>query len=198
MNAPAGTRNQAVLLVTGGLAVGSLTSFGQTYLHGALAAFVNSASAWLIAPFFLGAYRASWRAAAVVGLGACLLQLGGYYLTAQLRGFPAGGAILVLWAGCAVLGGPAYGAAGWLWRTGGPRVRGLGAAVLASAFLAEGLWVYLHELRRYATAALWITIGTMLAATMARRVTEARWLALTVPIALAGEVLLTQVYSRAF
>ncbi|MEA2299682.1 MAG: hypothetical protein QOE44_217 [Solirubrobacteraceae bacterium] len=198
MNASAGTRNQAVLVVAGGLAVGSLTSFGQTYLHGASAAFVNSASAWLILPFFIGAHMASRRDATAAGLAVCLLQLGGYYLTAQMRGFPAGGAILVFWAGCAVLGGPAYGAAGWLWRTGGPRVRGLGAAVLASAFLAEGLWVYLHELHRYATAALWITIGALLAATMARRVTEARWLALTVPIALAGEVLLTQVYSRAF
>jgi Family of unknown function (DUF6518) len=51
---PVGLR-PAALVVAVGLAVGALTSVGQTYLGGALNAFVNSASAWLIAPFFLGA-----------------------------------------------------------------------------------------------------------------------------------------------
>jgi hypothetical protein len=34
-------------------------------------------------------------------------------------------------------------------------------AVLAAAFFAEGLWVYLYEPRYYDTAALWVGIGTL-------------------------------------
>jgi hypothetical protein len=40
-------------------------------------------------------------------------------------------------------------------------LRGLGMAVLAAAFFAEGLWVYLYERRYYDTAALWAGGGTL-------------------------------------
>lgn len=98
----------------------------------------------------------SRRGAAAAGLTTCGLQLVGYYVTAHVRGHSAGGAIVVFWAACAIAGGPIFGVAGHLWRTSPPRLKGLGAAVLAAAFLGEGLWSYLHELRYYATAALWI------------------------------------------
>ena len=77
-------------------------------------------------------------------------------------------------------------------------LRGLGAAILAAAFLAEGAWVYLHELHYYDTAALWIAIGALVALTMTGALRGLRWLAVTVPAALAGEVLLTQIYAQSF
>lgn len=181
------------LTITAGLAIGCLTSLGQAHLDGALNALVNSAGAWLVAPFFVGALMRTPRGAAAAGLTTCALQLVGYYATAHLRGFPAGGAIVAFWTVCACVGGPIFGLAGHRWRL---RPSGLGAAVLPAAFLAEGLWVYLHELRYYATAALWLAIGTALALTLGRG--ALRWLGLTLPVALAGEVAVSLVYSQAF
>ena len=181
-----------------GLVVGALTSFGQTYLDGPSNAFVNSASAWLIAPFFVGAWMPTRRGAAASGLGVCVLQLAAYYVTSHVRGFPASHAIVAFWAVCAVVGGPIAGLGGRLWRAEGPPLRGLGAAVLASAFLAEGLWVYLHELHYAGTAALWIAIGLGAAAVLGRGARDWVWLAATVPVAVLAEVALSHVYAQSF
>ena len=182
-----------------GLAVGALSSIGQTYLDGTLNAFVNSASAWLVAPFAVGALMVTRRGAAVAGLSTCALQLVGYYVTAHLRGYSVGGSIVIFWVACAVAGGPVFGLAGHLWRRAEPRLRGLGMAVLAGVFLAEGLYSYLHELRYYATAALWVAIGAGLALLSSRgRVLELRWLALTVPLGVGGEIALTAILHRSF
>ena len=186
------------LVLVAGLAVGVLTSLGQAHLSGVLNAFVNSASAWLVAPFFVGSRMRSDRGAAAAGLAVCLLQLAGYVVTAQLRGFTSGSALVVFWTVCAVAGGPVFGIAGRLWRTRTDRLRGLGAAVLAAAFLSEGLWLYGHELRYYRTAAVWIAIGLVVALTMAHGLRERRWLALTLLAGLTGEVLLTQIYAGSF
>jgi hypothetical protein len=141
----------------------------------------------------------SRRGAAAAGLSTCGLQLVGYYVTAHVRGHSAGGAIVVFWAACAIAGGPIFGVAGHLWRTSPPRLKGLGAAVLAAAFLGEGLWSYLHELRYYATAALWIAIGVAVALLGARgRLADLRWLGLTLPVALVGEIALTTIYRQTF
>jgi hypothetical protein len=190
---------RVAVVVVLGLAVGCLTAFGQGHLSGALDAFVNSASAWLVAPFIAGALMSSRRAAAAAGLTTCGLQLVGYYATAHLRGHPAGGAIVAFWAACAVAGGPIFGLAGYLWRRPPSPLQGLGAAVLAASFLSEGLWSYLHELRYYATAALWIAIGAGVALLFARRRhADLRWLGLTVPVALAGEIVLSTIYRQSF
>ena len=169
------------------------SSFGQGYLGGALNAFVNSASAWLIAPFAFGAAMGTLRAAALTGLLVCVLQLVGYELSAELRGFASDPSLTLFWGTCAVIGGPVFGAGGHLLRAGPAALRGLGGALPASAFLAEGTWLYLHELHYYATAALWLGIGAFAAAFLLRRAREYRWLALTLPLGLAGEVLLTQI-----
>jgi Family of unknown function (DUF6518) len=190
---------RAALVVAVGLAVGALTSFGQTYLGGALNAFVNSASAWLVAPFFLGAVMPTRRTAAAAGLTAALAQLLGYYATAHLRGYPTGGAIVAFWSACALMGGPLFGAGGHLWRNGGGlRFAGLGAALLPAAFLAEGLWVYLHELHYYATAALWIGIGLALAVLLPSGLIQRRWLPLTLVLGIAGEIAVSQIYRQTF
>jgi hypothetical protein len=189
---------RAALVLAVGLAVGVLTSVGQTYLGGVLNAFVNSASAWLIAPFFLGAVMPSRRTAAAAGLTAALAQLFGYYATAHLRGYPAGGAIVVFWAACGLVGGPLFGAGGHLWRSGSPHLAGLGATLLPAAFLAEGLWVYLHELHYHATAALWIGIGVTLAALLPSGFIQRRWLPLTLILGIAGEIAVSHIYRQTF
>jgi hypothetical protein len=181
------------LTIATGLAIGCLTSLGQAHLSGALNALVNSAGAWLVAPFFVGALMRTPREAAAAGLTTCALQLVGYYVTAELRGFAAGTSFVVFWTACAAVGGPLFGLAGRQWRL---RPDAIGATVLPAAFFAEGLWVYLHELRYYATAALWFAIGAGLALALSRR--AFRRLAVTLPLALAGEVLVSAVYSQAF
>jgi hypothetical protein len=195
----ADVRFRIALVVVTGLAVGILTSFGQRYLNGALNAFVNSASAWLVAPFLLGWVMATRFGAAAAGLAACALQLVGYYVTAHLRGFtPGGSAILVFWGACGLVGGPLFGAAGHAWRTGRARERGIGATLLPAAFIAEGLWVYLHELHYEATAVLWLLIGSALVLVLPRGFAERRWLAVTLAFGLAGEAIVSHVYRQAF
>jgi hypothetical protein len=103
----------AVVVV--GLSVGGLTSVGQRYLDGVLNAFVNSASAWLVAPFAVGALMRTGRGAAVAGLAVCLLKLVGYYATAQEPGYSTSASILVFWTACAGVGGPIFGAADHIW-----------------------------------------------------------------------------------
>ncbi|HEY5197906.1 MAG TPA: DUF6518 family protein [Solirubrobacteraceae bacterium] len=191
---PSDVRLRVGLVAAVGLAVGCLTSFGQTYLGGALNAFVNSASAWLVVPFAVGACMASVRGAGAAGLAVCGWQLAGYELTAHLRGFPALWSLIVFWAACAVVGGPVFGVGGRLWRAGRPDVRGLGAAVLASVFLAEGLWLYIHELHYYTTALIWIGIGTLVGGSLLHGLREYRWLAVTLPLGLVGEVVLTRIH----
>ena len=85
-------------------------------------------------------------AAAAAGLVTGLLELAGYYLTAAARGYPAGGSILVFWAACAVVGGPLFGAAGWVWWRRPAPVSGLGASALPAAFLAEAAVAYAWRL----------------------------------------------------
>src|SRR5262245_37438143 len=98
-----------------GVAVGALTSIGQTYLSGPPQAFVNSASAWLVAPFAVGAWMSTRKSAAAAGLVACVLQLVGYELTSHARGIAESHALIVFWLVCALVGGPVFGLAGRLW-----------------------------------------------------------------------------------
>jgi hypothetical protein len=192
-------RVRAAVVVVAGLAVGFLTFFGQGHLDGALNAFVNSASAWLVAPFAVGALMATPRGAAAAGATTCALQLVGYYINAHLHGLATGNAILIFWGLCAVVGGPVFGAAGHMWRNAPERLRGLGPAILAGAFVAEGLWSYLHVLHYYSTATLWISIGAGIAVLSTRgRLRDLRWLLLAVPAGLLGEVVLSVVYKQSF
>jgi hypothetical protein len=181
-----------------GLAVGALTSVGQTYLDGALSAFVNSASAWLVAPFLIGRLMRTRRGAAAAGLTVALTQLVGYYLTAQLRGYSPGGSIVLFWGACAVAGGPLFGAGGHVSRIGRDEFSGMGSTLLPAAFLAEGFWIYLHELRYTATAALWIGIGLALSLLVPTGQIERRWLPLTLTLGTAGEIAVSHIYRQAF
>jgi hypothetical protein len=181
-----------------GIAVGVLTSFGQSHLHRPFDALCNSASAWLVAPFVVGSVMATRTRAAAAGLATCALQVAAYYATAHARGFATSNALIAFWIGCALIGGPIFGFAGKYWRTAPPATRGLGGTALPAAFAAEGLWVYLHQLHYDSTAVLWLLIAAALLLIAAPRPNELRWLALTLPIALLGEILVSVVYRHTF
>ncbi|WP_210495721.1 DUF6518 family protein [Patulibacter sp. SYSU D01012] len=182
---------RALLAVVAGLLVGSLTAFGQAVMPGMLNALVNSVAAWLVAPWLVGRTTATARGAAAAGLAVCALQVVGYYVTNELRGYSTGSAAIVaMWVGCAVVGGPVLAVAGRLGRVGAPAVRGLGGATLAAVFLAEGAWTYAGDLGYWDTAALWWAIGGGIALATLRGGRDWRWLPACVLVGLAGEALL--------
>ncbi len=158
--------------VAAGLLAGALTSFGQTLFGGgALAGLANAVSPWLVAPFLVGALARRPWAAAAAGLLTCAGEVVGYYLTADLRGFAVGSAAILLWTVAGALGGPVFGLAGRLWRTGraeGPRWAGAGAALLAGCWLAEALVTYLVVLRRPDQAAVFAVVAALLVLLLGR------------------------------
>jgi hypothetical protein len=185
-----------VIVVAVGLVAGALGALGQGYLDGTLEAFFNSLSTWLVAPFVVGMLAATRREAAIAGLATCAFQLAGYYVVAPIWGFESSASLVAFWFASALVGGPVFGAAGHLVRTGVP---GLGIAVLAGAFVAEGLYAYMHQQHAYLTGTLWVAIGAALALHCARgRPEQLRWLGLTVPLGHAGEAAVTTVLTRFF
>jgi hypothetical protein len=186
-----------------GLATGALTSVGQAYLNSPWLSLVNSASPWLVPMFALGALWRRPGAAALAGAGTGLAELAGYYATAALRGYPAGHAILLFWAACALLGGPLFGVAGLAWWRGLPRgLRGLGAAALPAAFWAEAAVSYAWRLHYLSSAALLAVLGAGAFAATGWRgrqyVPAARWLLAALPAGVAAELIIGLVYSQAF
>lgn len=188
-----GAVQSIAIAVAVGTAVGVATSFGQGVMPGALNALVNSAAAWLVAPFFVGALTGrSLRGATLAGLLTCVLQVAGYYVTSELRGFAAGGTTVVLfWAACGLLGGPLLGAGGWWWRHGQGFAHSVGAAVLPSVFLVEGVWLYGVTLGSPARTALWLTIAVTLGTALSHPNRNLRAYALLIPAGLLGEIALT-------
>ncbi|MDA0158952.1 DUF6518 family protein [Solirubrobacter ginsenosidimutans] len=187
-------RTSLVAGVGAGLVVGALSSIGRSHLDGTLEALANSTSTWLVAPFLIGTLAATRREAAVAGFATCAAQLAGYYVVDALQGIGTSGSLIAFWTLCAILGGPVFGMAGHVWRTAGPPLKGLGIAALAGVFMAEGAYAYVHQQHHYLTAAVWIAIGVAFAALSSRgRVEQLRWLGLTVPLGISGEVALTQI-----
>jgi ABC-type transport system involved in cytochrome c biogenesis permease subunit len=70
---------------------------------------------------------------------------------------------------CAVIGGPVFGAVGRLWWRGPGRLRGLGAAVLAAASLAEAAVSYGWRLHYTSSAILFAALGVAVVALLGLR-----------------------------
>ncbi|MDT0164081.1 DUF6518 family protein [Actinotalea sp. AC32] len=146
-----------------GLAVGALTSFGQTLLGGtAFAGLGNAVSPWLVLPFAVGVLARRDRHASAAGLVACVAQVLGYYLVADLRGFGVSSTFLVIWAVAGMLGGPLFGWAGRAWRTATGHVRGLGPALLVGSWVSEAVVTYLVVLRYGGEAAVFGGVAAVL------------------------------------
>jgi Family of unknown function (DUF6518) len=197
---PVAARVAVVAVV--GLAVGAATSILQKYLHSPWDSLVNAASPWLTPMFALGMlWRRSWPAA-LAGVGTGVAELAGYYLTAAARGYSASHAILLFWTVCAIVGGPAFGAAGWLWWRGTRRLSSLGAAALPAAFLAEAAEAYAWRLHYYSSAVLFAGIGIVVFALTGLRGRQhgraARWLLAAFPVGVAAELILDLIYNQSF
>lgn len=168
-----------------GLGVGVVTSFLQGYLDFPWLALVNAVSPWLTIAFVAGALQRRLRTAVWVGAAATLMQVVGYYATAEVRGFDASLNYVVFWAVCAVVGGPVFGAAGFAWRHAAPA--GLGAAALAAAYASEAVVSYQLRLGYTSSAILFGVVAVALALGLGRHRDQypptARWLA---PALLAG------------
>ena len=118
----------------------------------AVQALVNSASAWLVIAFVAGAFARSWRTAAAAGAVACLAELLGYSVTLIWAATPAGAP-----SHCSGAPAPSREASSWAL----PAI-----AVAAGAFIAEGLWVYVHQNHYYDTAVLWFAIAAAILAVL--------------------------------
>ncbi|HEY2794910.1 MAG TPA: DUF6518 family protein [Micromonosporaceae bacterium] len=182
-----------------GLAVGILTSYGQAVLDSPWSALVNSASPWLAGAFVAGALQPRVRRAALGGLVACVLEVVGYYVTTVAGGYPVSTTEIIFWTACALVGGPLFGAAGYWWWS---QRRGIGAALLPAAFLAEAIGLYWAVLHYRSTAYLYAIVALVLAALLSVRVTPplrvAGWLLGLAVLGIAGEYVLGQVGNVAF
>ena len=174
-----------VLALVLGVAVGALTSLLQRHLDYPWLALVNATSPWLTTAFVAGALQSRLPTAALVGMAATLLQVVGYYVTADVRGFGVSTTYVVVWSLCAVLGGPVFGAAGHIWWRATPA--GVGPALLVAAYASEAVVVYHFRLGYASTAWLFGAIAVLLAVILGRHRTQyaalARWL---VPACIAG------------
>ena len=181
-----------VLALVLGVALGVFTSVLQGYLDYPWLALVNAASPWLTTAFVAGALQSRLRTAVLVGMAATLLQVVGYYVTADLRGFGVSTTYVVVWSLCAVLGGPVFGAAGHVWWRATPA--GLGAALLVAAYASEAVVAYHLRLGYSSTAWLFGTIALVLAVGLGWHRTQypalARWLAPTFIAGVAGHAVL--------
>ncbi len=149
--------------------MGALTSLGQTLLGGtAFAGLTNAVSPWLVAPFLVGALARRGGVAALAGLLACAAEVAGYYVTADLRGFPVGVGAITLWGVAGAVGGPVFGWAGRQWRAGTGRLRGLGAGLLVGCWLAEALVTYLAVLGYVDDAVVFAVVAAVLAVALGR------------------------------
>jgi hypothetical protein len=147
-----------------GVGIGTATSFAQADLNGTWQALSNSASPWLLGAFVAGAIQSQRRWAVTAGLCACLLEVAGYYLVTTLRGFPASETEILRWTGRALLGGPVFSWAGWVWRRGPARYQVIGGAFLPATFLGEAVGTYELRLHYTGDVVLYTLMGLVLLA----------------------------------
>jgi hypothetical protein len=190
------------ILVAIGVGIG--TAIAQRYLQFPWLSLFDAASPWILPMFLLGALRHSGPSAAATGGATGFLELVGYYVTDHLRGHPAGGSILLFWGACAVLAGPIFGVAGYLWWSQ-RRLGRLAGVLLAAAFLAEAIVVYWWNLGYGSSAVLFAVIGIALAAVLSLRtpglfglLRSFGWLVVAVPVGMLCEVGLSSIYSQTF
>ena len=130
---------RALLVLLAGLGTGFVTQLLQSALPTGWSQVANAISPWLLVAFLVGAAMPDRGSAIVAGLATLVLALIGYYATTQLRyGIGGGTNALIFWGLGAAVGGPVFGFAGHVWRTGEHRNRALALGLLAAVFIAEG------------------------------------------------------------
>ena len=131
------------LVATGGLVVGTATSYLQGVLPRASNTLANSGAVWSVLAFALVAIAmdaAREPAMAIAGVVALLAEVAGYYsIASPLRGFPSTSSERIVWTAAALVVGPFVGLAA-AWWTGGTELQRLAAAAAMSGIvLGEGM-----------------------------------------------------------
>ena len=138
------TRNSTLVLlaVVGGLglAVGALTSFGQTYLPFPLSPLANSAGSWVLLAYTICLVNRQAGRGAVLGFEALAAMLGGYVITSALRGFPWAWSTVIFWLVAAAVVGPVIGVGSAWARERDPRRTTVAYAPLAGVLVGEGIY----------------------------------------------------------
>lgn len=130
---------RVIVVAVVGIGLGVVTQILQSVLPTGWSQAANAISPWLLVAFLVGAAMPDRASAVVAGLATLVLALIGYYTTTQLRyGIGGGTNALIFWGLGAVVGGPVFGLAGSVWRTGEHRYRALALGLLAATLFAEG------------------------------------------------------------
>ncbi len=124
------------------LAIGLLTGVGtqvlQGHLPGAWSVIANSAAAWALAAFAVGALMPTRAWAAGGGAAALVIASVGYYRAVEvLDHVQQGWHSTTLWSMVSLVSGSVFGYAGWIARNRADR-RPLSLALVAGALAAEG------------------------------------------------------------
>jgi hypothetical protein len=136
-------RSVAIAAVVG-LVLGVATQLGQGHLPDTLRPIANSISPWLAVAFGVGAAAGRPLSAIAAGWTALILALVGYYAMVNAQfGYGGSSSALVVWAVAAVAGGLVFGLSGWLWRNGSGWWSAVPVGLLAAAFLADAVYVYI-------------------------------------------------------
>ncbi len=193
-------RMAAILVV--GLGVGIATSLLQPELRAPWLSLANAASPWLTPMFFLGAFRRRPWGAALVGATTGLLELLGFFAIAAVRGDASAHSLVLFWVACALLGGPIFGLAGWLWWRGPRVLSAFGGALLPAAFFAEAAVIYGWRLHYLPSAILFVAVGVGVLLLLGLRGWQhgpiALWLLVAFPAGVVAELLVGMAYSQAF
>lgn len=147
-----------------GLVTGAVSVFPYQGGGGVLHVLGHSAALWLAVAFGFGAAAGGTRRGAVAGLVSLLAVVVGFYAVMQLvnPGYRVVHTAL-FWLGAALIGGPAYGAIGARWRHGSERARGVAAAAMGAAFLAESVLFRTPQAVRIGEGLVGIAVAVILA-----------------------------------
>ena len=171
-----------------GVLTGVVTFMGQRVMPGQWNTLVNSGAIWLVPVFFVGSRMRSLVWAAVVGAGALVATVAGYYGLAALTGAPISVRAVAFWVAVAFVAGPLYGVAGRWWRSDRRALRVFGVALLGGVLVAEGLYIVL-VLHYYWSGWAMVAAGLVAALLLARRDDRVRTLlAVPLPAVAAGAV----------
>jgi len=123
-----------------GLAVGTASVFPYVHTAGPLHFLGNSAALWLLIAFAVGVLAHNPRRGAIAGTVLLVATVVAFFVTYKLL-FPDNhvGRVAAFWLSTALVGGAVFGLAGGVWRDGDPNRRGVTAAIVGGAFIAEAI-----------------------------------------------------------
>jgi hypothetical protein len=188
------------IAVVGGLAVGVLTSIGQTLLPDVIQSLANGAAPWSAAAFALaaaGAGRDAGRGAALAAI-ALLAMLAGYDLSTLARGFAVNGSTTLFWIAAALTVGPILGIASVWIRGPDRRKAAVGVAALASILVGEAAYGLAILVSTTAPVywALQLALGIGLVIAVAVRLSSPSVAALGAALTAVGAVAFVVLYAR--